>query len=369
MAYDEPTMPPVPPKPLPPPAPSLPVAPPPQQASIRTSASTPPPTAAPPQASRTRVNTRILLALGIGFLAVAIGVAALGWSLYVRRSDGFAGADLSGLSVSVSTRDVPENNLLGYMFVVAYESAGAKVESQVGAGSAASVRRKMMADRIDASVEYNGLAWSRSLSDEDPPTDPAEFTKQAGALDRDQNGIVWLGRSTFNNAYGFAAGPQLAEEQGPFTLDSMVSYLRGHPDASVCLQPKNTLSAAGMGRFEELTGFSIPSNQLQQADSATIGPDTADGTCAFSEFAATSGAIVNFNLTLVESDDQLEINNASATVREALYEQRPQAFDTIATAILEPLDDRTMATLNARVANGEDPAAVAKDYLSGQGLM
>lgn len=96
---------------------------------------------------------------------------------------------------------------------------------------------------------------------------------------------------------------------------------------------------------------------------------TADGTCAFSEFAATSGAIVNFNLTLVESDDQLEINNASATVREALYEQRPQAFDTIATAILEPLDDRTMATLNARVANGEDPAAVAKDYLSGQGLM
>ncbi|MEZ5382747.1 MAG: glycine betaine ABC transporter substrate-binding protein [Microthrixaceae bacterium] len=325
----------------------------------------------PPSGGRRRSRTVVILGgLAAGALLAATIGGATWWTLR-DSSPGFAGADLTGVSLSVGARDVPENVILGQLLVLAFQAAGAEVDAKVGSGDLTSVRRDLVADRLDASVEYNGATWTYAMGLDDPPADPAELTKQVAELDGAEHGIVWLGRSPFNNAYGFAVGAALVKAHGgPFDLDSMAEYLRQQPDALVCQQPPGTVNANGLTRFEDATGFAIPDSQLVDRKPDKIASATASGECSFSEFATTSGELHQAGLSLVEAGDQLEINNASITLRDEVYEEQPEAFRTIAEALLSPLDDDTMRRLNARVTvDGEDPELVAREFLVAQGLL
>jgi len=62
--------------------------------------------------------------------------------------------------------------------------------------------------------------------------------------------------------------------------------------------------------------------------------------------------------------------NVSLTMPDDVYSQAPDAFEALADTVLGGLDEETMAELNRRVsADGEDPRAVAEDYLTEQGLL
>ena len=62
--------------------------------------------------------------------------------------------------------------------------------------------------------------------------------------------------------------------------------------------------------------------------------------------------------------------NVSMTMRDEVYQEAPDQWDKMANMLLDGLDNATMAELNKRVSvDGEDPAAVARDYLTSAGLM
>lgn len=324
-----------------------------------------------PERSRRARAVRIAALSG---LAGALLAAAIGGATWFTLRDGessFAGATLSGIDISVGSRDDPEGLILGSMLVLAYREAGAEVESRVGAGNGRSIRQELGADRIDAAIEYNGLTYRYVLKRDDPPSDPSELTDRVAELDRLENGIVWLGRSAFNNAYGFAVAPGLAADpDSTFDLESMATYLDEHPESVVCTLPSGNVNPDGLSRFEQLTGYTVPQGQRVETPLDEIASATSTGTCDFSEFAATNGEIQAEGLTLVESEDRLEIHNASVTMREQVYQEAPEDFSAIASAVLDSLDDETMRSLNAQVAvDGEDPEQVAKDYLVSVGMI
>ena len=61
----------------------------------------------------------------------------------------------------------------------------------------------------------------------------------SGVRERDlaENGIVWLGRSPFNNTYGFVSSPELTESNGGgFDLTTMMDYVAANPDTIVCME-------------------------------------------------------------------------------------------------------------------------------------
>ena len=58
------------------------------------------------------------------------------------------------------------------------------------------------------------------------------------------------------------------------------------------------------------------------------------------------------------------------TLGDELFQQAPEAFEAVADTIFSGLDNDTMAELNRRVsAEGEDPKAVATDYLTEKGVL
>ncbi|MGK2949121.1 MAG: glycine betaine ABC transporter substrate-binding protein [Acidimicrobiales bacterium] len=283
----------------------------------------------------------------------------------------FAELDLSGVSISVGSKDFTEQLVLGEMLVQSFEAAGADVENRVNLGGTQVNRQALLEGEIDVYAEYNGTGWTEHLGNESPSDDPETLTEAVREQDLADNSIQWLSRSPFNNTYGFATGPDLTDENGgAFDIDTMAAYLEDNSDAIVCMESEFPDRSDGLILFEDATGYTIPEGQINIIDTNLIYTETAQGNCDFGEIFTTDGRISELDLSIVDDKGTFIIYNVSVNVRDELYQENTDAFDTIAERMLEGLDNDTMAELNRRVSvGGEDPDAVARDYLQENGLI
>lgn len=284
----------------------------------------------------------------------------------------FAQIDLSGIDVAVGSKQFPEQVILGELMVAAFEEAGANVESKVNLGGTAVSREALLSGDIDIQMDYNGTGWATHLGKEEPALgDPDELTANVAELDLEQNDIVWIGRSPFNNTYAFTSSPELTDANGgAFDLTSMMQYVQDNPDATVCMESEYPDRADGLVLLEEHTGQTIPGDQVRILDFGIIYTETAANNCDFGEVYTTDGRIPALGLTLVEDPGVHYLYNISGSMVGETYRQAPDAFDAIINGILEPLDNDRMAELNARVSvDGEEASVVARDFLVTEGLI
>ncbi|MDC3376999.1 hypothetical protein OAV85_03235 [Candidatus Nanopelagicales bacterium] len=279
--------------------------------------------------------------------------------------------DMDGIDLSIGSKDFDEQLILGQMMVQAYEAAGANVDDKVNLGGTAVAREALLSGEIDMYMEYNGTGWTVHLGQEDPSFDSDELTSGVREMDAAENNIAWIGQSPFNNTYGFASSPAATEANGgPFSLQTMMEYVRDNPDAVVCMESEFPDRPDGLILTETATGIELPDAQQNILDTGVIYTETANDNCDFGEVFTTDGRIPALGLSLVEDPGVNILYNVSATIRQETYDEAPDAFDGITEAILAPLDNIKMAELNARVsAEGEEPAAVARDYLIEQGII
>ena len=325
--------------------------------------------------SRARKITAIPIKFAVIAAASALVLTACSedsGSSATDQGDSVAAAnDLGGISVTVGSKDFDEGLVLGEMLVQAFGAAGADVGNQVGLGGTSVARTALTAGEIDVYPEYNGTGWAVHLEQEDPSFDSEELSANVRELDLERNGIVWIGRSPFNNTYGFVSSPEVTEANGgPFTTQTFMEYVRDNPDALVCMETEYPDRPDGLILTETATGIDMPDGQVSILDTGVIYTETANNVCTFGEVYTTDGRIPALNLTLVEDPGINIVYNVSATMRADTYNQAPEQFDAIVDAILQPLDNEKMAELNKRVsADGEEPSAVAKDYLIDQGII
>lgn len=303
---------------------------------------------------------------GRGWLVavVAVVLAACGEG----TSDGNR---LAGVEVVVGSKQFAEQELLGSMFVQALEARGADVTDATGTGDTAETRAALLAGTIDAYVEYDTTAWFELLGRSDPPPpDPPDITAAVAELDL-ANGVVWLGRSAFDNAYGFAVGPSLAEDLRAdryrvesFDLDGLAALLAAEGDLVVCVAPEFRARPDGLARFEAATGFSVPDERLRTLDTtADVADGLLTGRCDVGEVFTTSGLVDANGLLLVRDSGVFAPYHAALTVRLDVYEQAPTALRELAEQILRPLTQDRMIDLNRRVIEGESVEDVALDHL------
>jgi osmoprotectant transport system substrate-binding protein len=317
----------------------------------------------------TKMTKSAIAATGVASLLALAGCSAGGSE--AAGDSALSEYDLSGVSVSVGSKDFDEQLILGYIMVEAFEAAGADVTDRVNLGGTNVAREALVSGEIDVYMEYNGTGWTVHLGNEDPSFDPEELTTGVAAQDLEENGIVWVGRSPFNNTYGFASSPEATEANGEaFTLQTMMEYVQANPDAIVCMESEFPSRPDGLVLTETATGIELPEAQQLILDTGIIYTETAANNCDFGEVFTTDGRIPALNLTLVQDPGVNILYNVSANIRQETYNEAPEAFDGLVEAILSPLDNERMAELNARVsAEGEDPQAVAQAYLVEEGLL
>lgn len=285
-------------------------------------------------------------------------------------SGDLAAVDFTGVDVAIGSKDFTEQIVLGQILVEALEAKGATVNDQTNLGGTSVVREAMLAGEIDVSWEYNGTGWTNHLGRDDPSFDSDVLSTAVCAADLAENDVRWLGRSPFNDTYGFATAPDFLDDGAPFTLDSMAAYVEANDDAVVCLESEFPTRPDGMVLFEEATGVIIPESQIQTLETGVIYDETANGNCDFGEVFTTDGRIPALDLNLVEDPGVFIVYNVSLTMPDSVYQLAPESWDALTAAILAPLDNATMAELNRRVsADGEEASDVAVDFLTEHGII
>jgi osmoprotectant transport system substrate-binding protein len=289
-----------------------------------------------------------------------------------EQGDTVAGANsLDGIPVTVGSKDFDEQLLLGQILVQAFGAAGAEITDKVNLGGTSVARAALLSGEIDVYPEYNGTGYAVHLEQENPSFDAEELTGKVKEMDLKENNIAWIGRSPFNNTYGFVSSPETTEANGgPFTTQTFMEYVRDNPDAVVCMETEFPDRPDGLILTETATGIELPEEQRNILDTGVIYTETADNNCTFGEVYTTDGRIPALGLTLVEDPGINILYNVSAAMRAETYDQAPDQFEAIVAAILAPLDNNKMAELNKRVsADGEEASAVATDFLVTEGII
>ncbi len=280
------------------------------------------------------------------------------------------GKALDGVSITVGSKDFTENILLGEMLAQAMESEGADVNNKTNLGGTSVNRQALLSGDINVYPEYNGTGWTVHLGQEDPSQDPEELYKVTSEKDLADNKIKWVGRSPFNDTYGFAAFGDLAKEQGGFDFQKMADYLKANPSAKLCLETEFPDRPDGLVLFEKATGYEVPQSQINILDTGLIYTETAKGACQFGEVFTTDGRITALNLELVKDPGVMILYNVSYTFQDDVYEKNAETYDALTTKILEPLTEEKMAELNAKVdVDGDQASTVAEDYLKEIGVL
>lgn len=295
-------------------------------------------------------------------VAAVVGVTACGSD----RED----VDLSGVEVTVGSRDFTEQLVLGEILVQALDAAGATVTDATDTGDLPTTRAALEDGSIDAYWEYNSAVWVDVLGNPpDAELDGDETTELVRDAD-EANGIQWLGRSTFNNTYGFALTPRLADEHQttrytvePFDLDDLAGLITDD-DLTVCVEAEFLARRDGYELFVDHTGDAVPDDQLVVLDDIdAVYAGLADGDCDVGEIFTTDGRLTSLGLEPVHDPGVFLVYNVSLNVRDELYDQAPDEFDALVDEILSALTDARVRELNARVAAGEPVGAVAGEFL------
>lgn len=280
--------------------------------------------------------------------------------------------DLTGVNISVGSKDFDEQLVLGNILKLSFEAAGATVEDNINLGGTVLAREALLNGDIDTYMEYNGTGYAVHLQLPPPvPDDPEELTQAVREEDLAQNDIHWLSRSPFNNTYGFVSSPALTEENGgPFDFMSMAAYLEENPDATVCMESEFPNRDDGLILWEEHTGYTIPDSQIQILDTGVIYTATGNNECDFGEVFTTDGRIPFLGLSLVEDPGVMIIYNVSVNLRDEVYQENQEAFDAMAETMLAGLTQERMTELNQMISVDGLPAEeVARTYLTEEGLI
>ena len=112
--------------------------------------------------------------------------------------EGGTDVDLSGVALSVGSKEFTEQLVLGQVVVQALEAAGADVEDKTNLTGTSVVRQALESGEIDLYYEYTGTGWITILGETEPvPGAQEQFdaVKEADAA----NDITWFARAEANN--------------------------------------------------------------------------------------------------------------------------------------------------------------------------
>lgn len=272
-----------------------------------------------------------------------------------------------GGTVVVGSKEFTEQIILGQMTVLALENAGYDAVDQTDLGGTAINREALENGEIDVYWEYTGTAWLTHLGHEEAITDSQEAYQMVKEEDV-ENGLVWLEMAPFNNTYTLMMQQSEAEELGIQSISDLAEYINEGGDASLCVNQEFYARPDGFQGVEDLYGFQFEEDEIVQMDSGLTYQALQDGQCTTAMGFATDGRIAAFNFVNLEDDQAFfPVYNPAPVIREEVLNANPGIADVL-NPIANSLTTDKMTELNKRVdIDGEEPEAVACDFLMSEG--
>ena len=262
------------------------------------------------------------------------------------------------------------------MMLLALARVGVPTVDRLQLGPTAIVRQALLSGAIDLYVEYTGNAAFFFHQEADPVWRNAlAGYSRAAALDYAANRLVWLLPAPADNSWVIAVPNALARNRRLETLNDFAAFVRSGNSVKLAASAEFVESAAGLPAFEAAYGFRLRASQLlvlsggETTATMKAAADSISGVNAAMAYA-TDGALDALDLVALADPRHAEPVYAPAPViRAAALDAWPQVGAALAP-VFAGLDLETLRALNEKVAvEGEDAAAVARNYLSTRSLL
>jgi len=267
--------------------------------------------------------------------------------------------------IVVASKDFTEQFILGEMYAQLLEQAGFAVERKLNLGGTPVAHQSLLDGQIDLYPEYTGtgLLTVLRLGVMSDPQAVYNVVKDGYA---EQFSLVWLDPAPMNNTQALAMTRARAAELGITTFSDMVA----NADQLVLIGPPEFAE-----REDGLPGLRAVYGEFQFRNFLTVDPGLryqalqsgeADVVVAF----GTDGELAAFDLlSLIDDQGLYPPYQVAPVVRQAALDANPELAEVL-NRLAPLLTDATMQRLNNEVSgNGREPADVAREFLTAQGLL
>jgi len=285
---------------------------------------------------------------------------------------------LGGLSASgaetkkivVGAKDFTEQYVLGNLMTLLLQENGFQVEEKFGT-AAAITRAGLISGQIDLMPDYTGTAGAVYFKYPEKIDDPVKLYEMAKKDDLEQNNMVWLGRTTFNNTYALAIKKDMIDAMGT-SISSLSEYVNKDPEKVLFAVNHNFYEREKDGIFgmAEYYNMNILRKNVKAMDTGltydAIDRDQVNVAMVF----GTDGKLRKFDLLVLEDDKSFfPIYNISIVINKDVLDKYPE-IEELLLPITQLIDTATMIDLNYEVDGMGKPARmVAEEFLKEKGLI
>jgi osmoprotectant transport system substrate-binding protein len=293
--------------------------------------------------------------------AVALALATMLLPLPGRAADA---------PIVVASKIDTEGALLGQLIAAVIEAQGLAVERRIQLGPTNILRAAILAGQIDVYPEYTGNGALFFHREDDPVwQDAAKGYAEVAALDKAQNGLIWLEPAPADNTWVIAIRKDLSGFPPLPCVGDLTAYLKGGGRFRLAASAEFVESPAALPAFEAAYGFHLAGDQLltlSGGNTAATLRAAAEGISGVNAAMAygTDGAIAALGLVALCDDKHAQVVYAPApVVRQAVLDAHAEIGPALGR-VFATLTRERLQQLNARIAvEGEEARIVADDYL------
>ena len=321
-------------------------------------------------------HTKLRVALAaLAALALSLGIAACGGSSDSSSSDegGNGGGaivsnpDNGKVSLTIGSKNFPEQEILGEIYAQALKAAGYKVKSALNLGSETVALKAVKTNQISGYPEYASTALTSffGLEPEEVPADATEAWEKANE-EFEKEGLQAFEPTPFASANAVGTTKKTAEKYGLETISDLEGVseklsLYGSPECRQRIDCLAGLEKLYGLKFKSFTpvDISLRYNVLEkgQADLSIL--FTTDP-----QLAAESDKFV-----ILEDDKEVfPAGNVIFVTKKSTAEKAGPDYEKTILQVQEGLDLKVMQELDARVElEKQTPKEAAAAYLKSAG--
>jgi glycine betaine/choline ABC-type transport system substrate-binding protein len=271
----------------------------------------------------------------------------------------------SGKSVTIGSKNFPEQFILGEIYAQSLAAAGYSVKKELNLGDEGVAFKSLRAGEIDAYPEYIGTSLSSHLKVEvtDIPKEPQEAFDQL-VEGQKENKVTPLPRTPFENTYRVGMLKETYDRLGVKTLSELKGKegdltINGYPE---CKQRPDCLLG-----LQDTYGLKFKKFVASQDPYPILDSKKADVAMVFT----TDAPLSTDKYAVLEDDKRLfPPYQVTLLVRDDTLQQLgPDAQKTV-ESVQKGLTEEVMQELNSRVVlDKQKPQKVAGDYLREAGYV
>ena len=267
--------------------------------------------------------------------------------------------------VKIGTKNFPEQLILGEMYALLLEEEGIKVERKFNLAGTPVLHEGLKTGEIDLYPEYTGTGLLTVLK-LPTETDRQKVYDSVSKEYKSQFNLVWLDPAPMNNTQALAMTKDGSAKVGVTTISQMAAKAS---ELRMIGPPEFAEREDGLPGIKKAYGeFNL--RQYIAVDPGLKYKGLVDGQADVAVAFGTDGEISAFNLVVLQDDKNLfPPYPVAPVVRQQALDANPKIKDQL-NKLAPKLSDDTMRRLNNEVSgNQKEPGAVAKDFLTQEGLI